>query len=53
MTIKKNKSKKPGIGPDAREMFREHGRQGGKKTLKKYGKQHFRNISRKRWEDKM
>lgn len=34
-----------------KKAARVYGRQGGKKTLAKYGREHFSKISKKRWED--
>ena len=35
---------------DNKEIAKLLGRSGGVKTLKKYGKKHFKEIARKRWE---
>lgn len=35
---------------DNKEIAKALGQAGGKKTLKKYGKKHFREIIKKRWE---
>ena len=34
------------------DIARELGQKGGKKTLEKYGTEHFRKIIRKRWDKK-
>lgn len=34
-----------------KDIAKELGRSGGKATLKKYGKKHFKKIIRKRWDD--
>lgn len=34
------------------DVFKEYGRSGGKKTLEKYGKDHFAKIAKKRHADK-
>ena len=35
---------------DNKDIARELGRAGGNKTLKRHGKEHFRKISKKRWD---
>ena len=34
------------------DIFRTIGKKGGKATLKKYGKQHFKKLAEKRWKKK-
>lgn len=35
---------------DTKEVAKILGRAGGNKTLKKYGKKHYREMNRKRWD---
>lgn len=34
----------------ARKFFQNEGKKGGEKVLAKYGKEHYRNLIKKRWD---